>query len=105
DRAGGSGAIGKSCLVAPAYGRARLPRQPVCRGADHGLWLARRYTVNNPASANANHRRTRRRRPKNHTKVTCHKGPFGLGPNVAVSMLDVSEAGIRLVVKVPLDRG
>jgi hypothetical protein len=61
--------------------------------------------MDKPVTAKANHRRTRRRRPQNHSRVTCHKGPFGLGPNVAVSILDVSEGGIRLVVKVPLERG
>jgi PilZ domain len=35
----------------------------------------------------------------------CVTGKFGLGPNVAVSLLDVSETGIRLVLKTALTAG
>mgnify|MGYP001206771596 CR=1 FL=1 len=61
--------------------------------------------MHKPVTASLNHRRTRRRRPKGHSKVACYKGPFGLGPNLALSMLDVSEAGIRLLVKSRLEVG
>jgi hypothetical protein len=51
-----------------------------------------------------NNRRARRRMaPKRSTKVACYKGALGLGSNIAVSVLDVSENGIRLLVKTALE--
>jgi hypothetical protein len=50
-------------------------------------------------TAAAERRIARRRKPKNSAKVVCLKGSFGLGRNLAVAVLDVSETGIRLVVK------
>jgi hypothetical protein len=38
-------------------------------------------------------------------KVECRKGAYGLGHNIAESLLDVSQAGARLTVKVPLAAG
>jgi hypothetical protein len=61
--------------------------------------------MNDSTPATSNQRRTRRRRPKGSTKFACHTGPFGLGPNVAVQVLDVSEAGVRLVVQAALRPG
>jgi hypothetical protein len=50
-------------------------------------------------------RRTARRwGPKSSTKITCYKGTLGLGRNLAVSVLDLSETGIRLLIKSSLDR-
>lgn len=46
-----------------------------------------------------NRRSAPRRSPKNSTRVLCRKGALGLGANMAVSVLDVSETGIRLLVK------
>jgi hypothetical protein len=51
----------------------------------------------------ANRRRTFRRRPRKITKVACFKGALGLGPNLALDLLDVSERGVRLRVKEPLE--
>jgi len=52
-----------------------------------------------------NRRRVPRRVPKRSTKVMVHKGVMGLGPNVGLSILDLSESGIRLMVKDLLDKG
>ncbi len=52
-----------------------------------------------------NRRSSRRRPPKGGTKVRCYRGPMGLGANVAVSTLDVSENGAALVVKTAFRRG
>jgi hypothetical protein len=57
------------------------------------------------SSANENRRRTRRQLSKSSTKVTCHKGAWGLGPNLARRLLDLSTDGARLVVAAPLERG
>jgi hypothetical protein len=50
-----------------------------------------------------NRRLFARRPPKRTTKASGHKGALGLGPNVVVSVVDLSETGARLVVKVPLE--
>src|SRR3954470_8826291 len=52
-----------------------------------------------------NRRHERRRAPKRSTKVTCQKGAMGLGPNLALSLLDVSESGIRMRLKEDLPAG
>ncbi len=54
-------------------------------------------------SSNPERRRTRRQPSKNSTKISCHKGTWGLGPNLARKFLDVSTDGLRLVVASPLD--
>jgi hypothetical protein len=46
-----------------------------------------------------NRRLSPRRLPKVRVRVVCRKGCFDLGQNVAVSLLDVSEEGARLVLK------
>jgi hypothetical protein len=38
-----------------------------------------------------------RRVPNSNTRVTCHRGPHGLGPNLALGLVDVSEIGLRLL--------
>src|SRR5438445_3513930 len=53
----------------------------------------------------SNSRRSRRAAPKGSTKARAYKGPMGLGPNLAVAILDVSETGIRLVLKNDLPKG
>ena len=50
-----------------------------------------------------NRRRTHRQPPKKSVKLRCQKGTWGLGPNVARTLLDVSTDGARLVIDVPLE--
>ncbi len=57
------------------------------------------------SAAVRNRRLNRRQPPKGSTKATCHKGLFGLGRDVAVGILDLSQYGAQLVVKEPLKRG
>ena len=52
-----------------------------------------------------NRRASRRRPPKGSTRIYGYRGPLGLGANVAVSILDLSETGASLVVKAPFKRG
>src|ERR1700722_14552775 len=62
-------------------------------------------TMSNPQSGqNAvpkrpNMRRSRRQSPKRSTRLKAFRNPMGLGPNIAVSVLDLSEGGIRLILK------
>jgi hypothetical protein len=50
-------------------------------------------------------RSDRRRAIKRSITVSCRKGSLGLGPNLAVALLDLSEGGVRLTVKEPLEHG
>ena len=52
-----------------------------------------------------NRRSATRHQPRGGSKIVCATGKFGLGPNVGVSVLDVSETGIRLIVKEALPVG
>jgi hypothetical protein len=52
-----------------------------------------------------NRRAARRRAAKRSVKITCVPSPHGLGANVAVALQDVSEAGARLIVRVPITPG
>src|SRR5947209_5085336 len=56
-------------------------------------------------SAVANRRGSRRQKPKGSTRVICQKGVLALGVNLAVSALDISQTGIRLMVKAALAPG
>src|SRR5215469_14881738 len=58
-----------------------------------------------PGTALRNRRLNRRQPPKGSTRATCHRGHFGLGRNIAVAVLDISEYGAQLVVKEPLKKG
>src|SRR5947209_5346730 len=43
--------------------------------------------------------------PKPSTRVTCHRGPHGLGPNLALGLIDVSETGLRLLAASAFEKG
>lgn len=51
------------------------------------------------AVAARNRRNFPRRRPRSTAKLECRRGSLGLGANVAVDLLDISESGMRLVVR------
>jgi Tfp pilus assembly protein PilZ len=55
--------------------------------------------MNNPVPPQQNRRRFHRKKPKKSTKVVTFKGSSGLGYNLALSLLDLSETGIRMVVR------
>jgi hypothetical protein len=52
-----------------------------------------------------NRRSSPRLRARGGSKSICRKGTLGLGANVALALLDVSETGVRLRVKEPLALG
>ena len=52
-----------------------------------------------------NHRISLRLPTKTATRATCVKGSLGLGPNLALKILDVSETGLRLVTKAAIEQG
>jgi hypothetical protein len=62
-------------------------------------------TMSNPQSSQPaiprrpNMRRSRRQNPKRSTRLKAFRNALGLGPNIAVSILDLSEGGVRLIVK------
>jgi hypothetical protein len=58
-----------------------------------------------PAEPMKEKRRQIRRRPRNVADVVCRKGNLGVGPNLAIRILDVTEEGIRLLVKQPIAPG
>src|SRR5207248_10408801 len=66
----------------------------------------RRCAVNQPnPTIKKNRRGVTRRAPKRSTRVTCRRGSLGMGPNIGLSLLDVSETGARLLVKESLAPG
>jgi hypothetical protein len=52
-----------------------------------------------PSRRQSNRRAALRRAARGGSRVACRKGVLGLGPNIAVALLDVSETGVRLLVK------
>jgi PilZ domain len=61
--------------------------------------------MNDLELAKKNRRAFLRRPAKLKVKVTCRKGSFDTGPNLAKSVLDISESGIRMVIKDPMKAG
>lgn len=59
---------------------------------------------NQPAKPR-NRRLAMRREPKRSSKITFRKGVLGLGPNHALTMLDLSESGVRLLSKTEVKVG
>jgi hypothetical protein len=53
----------------------------------------------------SNRRCSYRRRSRQDVRVRCVRGSAGGGLNVALSLLDASQTGIRLVVRESLERG
>ena len=51
------------------------------------------------AEKKTNRRNGSRRAPRKAVKAECRRGAFGFGPNLAVTFLDISDAGVRLVLK------
>ena len=50
-------------------------------------------------------RRWERRAARSGVRVTCRTGPGDAGPDIVVGLLDVSEAGIRLMTNAALPVG
>jgi hypothetical protein len=56
-------------------------------------------------TTSSDRRRTRRQRPKPTTEVTCRPDTLLVGPSLALTVLDISADGIRLIVNAPLEKG
>ena len=54
--------------------------------------------ANSIVSSPSNRRRSPRRKPRTSVKVECRKGAHGLGANLSVNLLDISDSGVRLIV-------
>jgi hypothetical protein len=67
--------------------------------------LAEERTMSSTGSLSKNRRISQRRSAKRSVGVTCFKGALGLGANLAVSLLDLSESGVRMIIKTGLDKG
>jgi hypothetical protein len=50
-------------------------------------------------------RLARRRKPRGYSRLSCYRGPLGLGPNVALCMEDLSESGLCFLSKETLTPG
>jgi len=61
--------------------------------------------MNDHIPSRSERRRSRRHRPKPTTEVACRAETRIVGPDVAVSVLDISADGIRLIVNSPLEKG
>ncbi len=59
----------------------------------------------NQQPSGKNRRAFIRRVPKRKAKICCYKGAMDMGPNLAVSLLDLSESGARLILKSSLEKG
>src|SRR4051812_1813885 len=47
----------------------------------------------------SNRRSSERRKPRRTVKVECRNGSHGLGPDIAVGVLDLSDTGVRMIIK------
>jgi hypothetical protein len=61
--------------------------------------------MSEPTTASSDRRRSRRQRPRASTEVTCRPNTLIVGANLALSVLDISADGIRLLVNSPLQKG
>ncbi|MFO0876989.1 MAG: PilZ domain-containing protein [Gemmataceae bacterium] len=52
-----------------------------------------------------NQRASRRTSPKNSTKARAFRNHLGLGPNIGIKLLDISENGLRVILKEDLPVG
>jgi hypothetical protein len=53
----------------------------------------------------SNRRNSHRQTARGSTRVRAYRNAMGLGPNIAVSVLDLSESGVRLLLKEDLPAG
>lgn len=58
-----------------------------------------------PTAASSDRRRSRRQPPRDTAEVACRPERLIVGANLALSVLDLSADGIRLLVKAPLEKG
>ena len=61
--------------------------------------------MNQPIRNGSERRRSRRQPPKPTTEIACRSDTRLIGPNMAVSVLDISADGVRLIVNSRLEQG
>lgn len=61
--------------------------------------------MNEAKSNGSERRRSRRQLPKPTTEISCRSETRIVGPELALSVLDISADGIRLLVNSPLEKG
>jgi hypothetical protein len=61
--------------------------------------------MSEPIRPAKNRRLTIRWPAKGPPEIAVFRGALGLGANIAVSVLDISESGIRMLVRIPLKAG
>jgi PilZ domain len=49
-----------------------------------------------------NRRSSQRKAPRRAVRVECRRGALGFGPNLTDAFMDISDGGIRLILKTPL---
>ena len=62
-------------------------------------------TMSDPAPKQANKRLSRRCPAKGTTRLKVYRNAMGLGPNIATTLLDLSETGLRVILKESLTAG
>jgi len=73
----------------PLLGSAKIPPAP----------------TTGPAAPQADKRLIRRKPAKSGVRVQCRRGQLGLGADVAVAVVDISDTGMCVVVKAALTKG
>jgi hypothetical protein len=61
--------------------------------------LSRKTMATTAINLTSNRRSGHRKNPRTNVTVECRRGSLGLGKNLTVSFLDISEGGVRLTVK------
>jgi hypothetical protein len=56
-------------------------------------------------ASHTNRRCSRRLAASSSARIECRKGTLGLGPNLTATILDISETGVRLILKTELPAG
>jgi hypothetical protein len=103
-------------LVCPACGRTEPRPADALRRLAEGRWLECCGRVMVPALAVvpapavdptpwADRRMSDRRRPRPGTRVDVRRGGLGLGPNIALELVDVSAGGAKVLVRGHVRRG
>ena len=62
-------------------------------------------TITTSQTRRPNRRSSIRRRLRTDVHIECRKGIMGLGPNLTHYFLDISQTGVRLALKAPLQKG
>lgn len=59
--------------------------------------------IASPSTRTINRRTVKRKVARQSTSIEVRKGALGLGPNLAIRLLDISESGVRVIVKSALE--